>query len=277
MIDRNDQVDVATARGELCDSPSAQPANMQLGQPVDMQFGQPADMQFGQPSNRPSASPSEHLTVKKKRMMIYFIEATEKLLHREGSERLTIRGIAGEAGYNSATLYNYFEDLDHLLLFGSVRYLRDYVMLVGKSVKPEMNALERYRTIYRCFNEYAFRSPEIFYNMFFGRYSRRLDAVLQVYYRELFPSELEGLTDEMRHMLVEGSMQKRDWVIMESLVREGFVAVDKAEQTLEIVISLHQSYIYEAWMKGETLDIREHTERFNKIFNYVMEMARPRT
>ena len=51
--------------------------------------------------------------------MIYFIEATEKLIRSDGVEGLSIRKIASEAGYNSATLYNYFEDLEHLVLFGS--------------------------------------------------------------------------------------------------------------------------------------------------------------
>lgn len=215
----------------------------------------------------------EKLTVKRKRMMIYFIEATEKLLRAEGVKELTIRRIAAEAGYNSATLYNYFEDLDHLVLFGSVMYLRDYVLLVSKSLKPGMNALERYRTIYRCFNEFAFRSPEIFYHMFFGKNRDKTASVIRVYYEELFPDELEGLTDEMRRMLAEGSMQSRDRVIMNSLVKEGFVAAHKAEQTLEIIVSLHQSYIYEAALLKDELDVKRHEAAFNTIFDYVMEMA----
>ena len=62
------------------------------------------------------------LTLKRKRIMIYFIEATEKLIRSDGVEGLSIRKIASEAGYNSATLYNYFEDLEYLVLFGSVCY-----------------------------------------------------------------------------------------------------------------------------------------------------------
>ncbi len=39
------------------------------------------------------------LTVKRKRIMTYFIEATEKLIRSEGLDGLSIRKIAGEAGY----------------------------------------------------------------------------------------------------------------------------------------------------------------------------------
>ena len=100
------------------------------------------------------------LTTKRTRIMIYFIEATQKLIQSEGVDGLSIRKIANEAGYNSATLYNYFRDLEHLTLFGSVCYLRDYVLALGNSLTPEMSSLERFQTIYSCFND--FRANTIF-------------------------------------------------------------------------------------------------------------------
>ena len=213
------------------------------------------------------------LTLKRKRIMIYFIEATEKLIRSDGVEGLSIRKIASEAGYNSATLYNYFEDLEHLVLFGSVCYLREYIVLLGKSLKQNMTSVDRYRTIYHCFNRVAFRYPEIFHNMSFGRYSNKLGTVVRVYYQELFPSELEGLNDRMKKMLVEGSMRERDEITMESMVQEGFVLEEKADITLELIIALHQNFIYEAYLKGDSLNIEEHEEKFNRLFEYILEMA----
>lgn len=58
-----------------------------------------------------------NLTLKRKRIMIYFIEAAEKLIRQNGIENLSIRKIATEAGYNSATIYNYFNDLEQLTMF----------------------------------------------------------------------------------------------------------------------------------------------------------------
>lgn len=214
------------------------------------------------------------LTTKRKRIMVYFIEATEKLIRAEGVEGLSIRKIAGEAGYNSATLYNYFNDLEHLVLFGSVCYLRDYVMLLGKNLKPEMSSIDRYRTIYHYFNEFAFRSPDIFHNMFFGKYSDKLGDVLHVYYHELFPSELEGLSCQMQEMLASGSMRERDEFIMKGMVQEGDVAAEKAGVTLELIVALHQNYIYEASLQGDKLDVEEHKKKFDEIFEYVLQAAK---
>lgn len=217
---------------------------------------------------------SSALTTRRKRIMIYFIEATRRLIQTEGVDGLSIRKIAAEAGYNSATLYNYFRDLEHLTLFGSACYLRDYVVALGRALKPEMNSLDRFRTIYNCFNDLAFRNPDIFHNMFFGRHSEVLGEVLHTYYYELFPEEFEGVSDNLRQMLVSGSMQERDQITMQAMVEEGFVAPEKAEMTLELVIAVHQNFIYEAVLQGENLDPEAHKARFNRMFEYILAQAR---
>ena len=43
------------------------------------------------------------LSIKKRRVMTYFIEAARQLMSSEGIQALSIRGIAEIAGYNSAT------------------------------------------------------------------------------------------------------------------------------------------------------------------------------
>ena len=109
----------------------------------------------------------KNLNIKQKRVMTYFIEATKELISTEGFSNLTIRKIATAAGYNSATLYNYFQDLDDLLLFSSVSFLREYINTLNEKILPSMTALERYRTIYETFNQYSLKRPEIYYNLFF--------------------------------------------------------------------------------------------------------------
>ena len=214
------------------------------------------------------------LSTRRKRIMVYFIEATRKLIQSEGVDGLSIRKIANEAGYNSATLYNYFHDLEHLTLFGSVCYLRDYVMALSTSLTPEMNSMERFRTIYQCFNDIAFRNPDIFHNMFFGRHSEILGEVLHTYYYELFPEELSGISESMRRMMVTGSMRERDWVTMQDMVKEGFVAPEKAQLTMELIIAVHQNFIYEAVIHSDSLDMEAHKANFNRMFEYLLAAAK---
>lgn len=212
------------------------------------------------------------MNIKQKRVMTYFIEATEKLIKEDSIDGLSIRKIAAEAGYNSATLYNYFEDLEHLVLFASIRFLREYISTLAQKITPEMNALEKYRTIYSTFNYFAFRSPEIFHNMFFGKYNSKLLQAISMYY-ELFPKDLDGHSDAVKIMLTQGNMYLRDEIVMKELVDEKYVNPVKSQMTIDIVIHVHQTYLYNAWIKGDRIDADEHNESFLKMFDYILESA----
>lgn len=214
------------------------------------------------------------LTIKRKRIMTDFIVATEKLIRQDGIENLSIRKIAAMAGYNSATIYNYFNDLNQLAMFGSIYYLREYVSQLETELKPQMRAIDRYRTIYRCFNRCALRNPEIYHNIFFGKYSDKLGSVLHLYYNELFPDELNHLSPDMRDMLTRGSMEERDWGTMECMIQEGDIQADKARMTMELIIALHQHFLHEAILARKGFDARTHEEKFNQMLEYLLAAGR---
>ena len=65
---------------------------------------------------------------KNKRMITRFVNVAYDLSVDEGIDSLTIRKIAENAGYNSATIYNYFENLDHLVFYTAMRSIKDYAL-----------------------------------------------------------------------------------------------------------------------------------------------------
>lgn len=210
---------------------------------------------------------------KKKKVMTCFIEATEDLMKEDDIDKISIRKIAKRAGYNSATIYYYFEDLEHLILFASIRYLREYTSTLAKNIKKEMTTLEKYRTVYETFNYYAFRSPIIFHNMFFGKYSPMLLEVIKEYY-DIFPDDLEGHDELLRGLLTQGNMYSRDKQIVDQLVSEGIIDEGKSDITLKIIISVHESYVYEAMIQLDKLDLEAHEKAFLEIFDYVLDNAK---
>lgn len=210
---------------------------------------------------------------KKKKVMICFIEATEDLMKKDDIDKISIRKIAKKAGYNSATLYYYFEDLEHLILFASIRYLREYTSALARNIKKDMTTIEKYRTVYETFNHYAFRSPVIFHNMFFGKYSPMLLEVIKEYY-DIFPDDLEGHDELLRGLLTQGNMYSRDKQIVDQLVSEGTIEDKKSDITLKIIISVHESYVYEAMIQGDKLDLDSHEKSFLEIFDYLLDNAK---
>ena len=110
--------------------------------------------------------------------------------------------------------------------------------------------------------------------MFFGKYSHRLGSVLKMYFLELFPGELDHLSPQMQQIMVGGNMLERDRITMEKMVQEGDVAPEKAEDTMELIIALHQSFIYEAVLDKEHFDIQARSRRFDQLFEYLLAAAK---
>ena len=92
--------------------------------------------------------------------MSYFIDAAKQILEEEGIEAVTARKVADIAGYNSATIYNYFENLDHLMFFASMKYLKDYVLDLPEFIKNATDPVDRYIKIWECFSAHSFKNPK---------------------------------------------------------------------------------------------------------------------
>lgn len=74
-------------------------------------------------------------TRQKKRVRQDFLQAARELVLEEGTGNLTARKIGDRAGYSYATIYNYFDSLDHLLFQVTVDWLEE---LTGR-LKERMN------------------------------------------------------------------------------------------------------------------------------------------
>ena len=51
-----------------------------------------------------------------------FINAAQEMIESEGLENISVRKIAQKAGFHNSTIYLYFEDLDQLAMFASLKY-----------------------------------------------------------------------------------------------------------------------------------------------------------
>lgn len=215
----------------------------------------------------------EKLNIRKKRVMNYFIEATEEIIRSEGVEGVSINKVAKLAGYNSATIYNYFDSIDHLILYASMNYLKDYINDLNKEIDEKFdNALIIYKKIYKVFNKHSFKSPEIFYNMFFSKYSKYLDVIIQNYL-QIFPDYLDGSCTLVKEMLSKGSMTNRDEGLVKNLAKEGYIEEENINTVIQIITRTQQSYLYQALMEKDDFDYVKNNEEFFKCFDYVIEKS----
>ena len=212
----------------------------------------------------------DKLNIKKRRVMMYFIEATQELILNEGIENLSIKKIADTAGYNTATIYNYFEDLEELILYSSIDYLKIYLKDLKSKIKSNMKAIEMYETIYKVFVHHSFEKPEIFHTLFFGKYSYKLEKIIKKYY-EIFPDDITGQTDITKSVLVEGNIHNRDLPVIKQMIKEGSILEEDAPYIMEAIVRIHQSYLENILQQREKISLEEHKIKFFKIFNFLLK------
>lgn len=212
----------------------------------------------------------DKLNIKKRRVMMYFIEATQELILNEGIENLSTKKIADTAGYNTATIYNYFEDLEELILYSSIDYLKIYLKDLKSEINSNMKAIEMYETIYKVFVHHSFEKPEIFHTLFFGKYSYKLEKIIKKYY-EIFPDDITGQTDITKSVLVEGNIHNRDLPVIKQMIKEGSILEEEAPYIMEAIVRIHQSYLENILQQREKISLEEHKIKFFKIFNFLLK------
>ncbi len=180
--------------------------------------------------------------IQRKRMMSYFIDAAEKIIEEEGINGITIRKVADYAGYNSATLYNYFENLDHLIFFAAMRYVKDYALALPDYIKGSKNALDRFLLIWECFCHYSYKNPEIYYAIFFARLDNDLEEYIVDYYK-LFPEELGNPSEGLSTMLLKHNIYERGDTSLSDCVTEGFIKQEDKSELNEFAFLIYESML----------------------------------
>lgn len=207
--------------------------------------------------------------------MNYFIEAASQIIEEEGLEAVTIRKVADIAGYNSATLYNYFENLDHLVFFSQLKILKIYVVHLTDYIKDAKNALEKYFLIWEFFCYHSFQDPEVYDTLFFKKFKQPMYHMMKEYY-ELFPEELEDHTEELDSMLLNQDLYTRNMSLLVNCMNEGFLPEDHLDELNEMALLIYQGMLQRVLSKQVDYTPKEATQRAMKYINeYTMMYALP--
>lgn len=176
---------------------------------------------------------------------IRFIEAAQELIDQVGLEGLSIRKIAEKAGYHNSTLYLYFKDMDQLVMFATLKHFTDYSNSLARLSRQELPPLENFLAVWSFFGHTVFRSPHIFYNFFFGKYSNNLTEIMEEYY-SLFPDEKEEYSRLIETMYYGKNIRERCLNLLKSLLGCGLkVQEDNIELINDIIVACLRSLLEE--------------------------------
>jgi AcrR family transcriptional regulator len=186
-------------------------------------------------------------------MLSLFIRTTREIIDSEGMEQVSIRKIGQRSGYNSATFYSYFQDLDELITISSMSYLEDYCGALARELRQPRSSLDTYLLTWELFGQYAFTYPQVFQRLFFHPHSKPLAESIARYY-ECFPQQLACIDGAVKQMLRGGSLEERDIPVLAPLAAEGLIRPQDAELISELAVSHFRSLLEEKCAAGDGAD-----------------------
>lgn len=202
---------------------------------------------------------------KTKRIMSNFIDVTDELIQEIGINNVTIRKVADKAGYNSATIYNYFENLDHLIYFASLRILKDYGMNLNTYLKKAENAMDTFLLVWECFCDHAYYKPEVYKALFFVKLKNDSDHYIRQYY-EMFPDEFGEHDPTISRMLLVGNIHDRGMKTINDCIKEGYIEEEEAPILNDITMLIFESMLHKI-LRGDISynDAKNLTMEYYKI------------
>lgn len=213
----------------------------------------------------------KHKDIQRRRMMRYFIKATDEIITEEGLAAVNIRKVAQLAGYNSATLYRYFNDLDHLIYYAMMRHLVDYNMVLAQKQRSCKDAEARVYLVWEEFCKAAFENPVAYRCLFFSRHGVEDPNALQEYY-EIFPEEFGAQDDVIIADMLRGSnIIDRNRLLIAPLVKEGKVRAEMLEQVNAMMIYSMHAILRGKEIGTDTKTKEESLDEMMSIVRYLVE------
>ncbi|MFW6266990.1 MAG: TetR/AcrR family transcriptional regulator [Halanaerobium sp.] len=193
--------------------------------------------------------------IKKKRTLKIFIEATRDLIEEKGIDQITIREVAKKAGYNSATIYNYFDNCNQLIFFASLDFLGEYSLAMPDYIADADNKIDRFIKMWECFCKYSFENPRIYYAIFTDNIGDHPEILMEKYFK-IFPEKLDTAPEDLLPMLSDPDLSHRAAIASKPLIENDYLSEEIARQMDNMI-----TYIYHGML---TLMVNERIEHNSK-------------
>lgn len=202
-----------------------------------------------------------------------FLSATKAILDVEGVKGVSIRKVAANAGYNSATLYLYFKDVNDLITLASIGYLEGYCGMLAHSDELMPDTLTAYLYSWRVFSRYATVYPDIFYQLFFSKHSEPLSESIERYY-SIYPEQLNNLDDKIYDMLNRGELAERNLVLLTQLAKSNVVETKRIENINRLTVAYFKSLL-EEYMEAEDHSMADDSiaQKMQEISIFLLQLS----
>lgn len=197
---------------------------------------------------------AENRLKQRTRMINYFVKAASEIAKNDGFDKVTLRKTTDYAGYNSATLYNYFKNLDHLLLYVAMPYINNYIENLAKSLKKSKGAKETYMMMWKCLYKHSCEFPDMFYQFFFAIPHNKSNEYVNEYYK-IFPINIDEYEPDIKKIIFEVDIEYRDLHVLNKSISMQQISEKSADDLSKILILLYEALLFR--IKRKTISKEE--------------------
>lgn len=198
-----------------------------------------------------------------------FIRATREIVDLEGIENVSIRKVAARTGFNSATMYLYFKDIDELITLACMSYLENYCRTLAADLAQMETPLDTYIHTWKVFCQYAFAYPDVFYHLFYKVHSTPLEETVHRYY-QIYPHQLENIGGTLYQMLYSGALENRNRQVLLPLVEEGLIRAENVDMINVMTVCYFCRLLEEKCAQAGALASERQTEQFLSAIYFLL-------
>lgn len=205
-------------------------------------------------------------TIQKNRMWHYFVDAAVEIIETEGIDKITIRKVADRAGFTSSTVYNYFDELSHLVFFAAMRFTKDYIEDLPNYLNQGSNTIEKWLYSWECFCKHTFERPKIYSVIFINNLGSAPKDLLDHYYKA-YKDHLVGLPEEIQSIISEHTISTRSTLFLKlAEENEEIIKTEDIEFISDVTL-----FIWKGMMTTVLNNRRKYTteEAINKTLSYI--------
>ena len=162
------------------------------------------------------------------------IRITYEILASEGSEGISIRRIASEAGCTSAAIYKHFDNLEHLIMLASVKFLEPYMdKLAELSKREDLSGIQMNLILWREFLREAFDKKEYYEMMFISADRNKMKACVEEYFN-IFKDEFVDVDPVAAGILFSNSIHYREAIRLQQAAAAGQISPRNARMLSDL-------------------------------------------
>nr|WP_255814114.1 TetR/AcrR family transcriptional regulator [Acidaminobacter sp. JC074] len=153
-----------------------------------------------------------------------FIDACIEAIKKNGLDKISIRSIAESIEYNSATLYNYFDNLDHLIAYAACSYLQNAIIKL-KALNVTESSLDYYIKVWEIMSKEGFFYSTFISILFKAQYKNFSINPIKDYFK-IYHDQINGLDHNLVCMITELHNWKTDNQLLKNCANDGYFNAD---------------------------------------------------